>query len=420
MTRYLLIFLIVLSTSVLADEQVDTLKGPDNVFETKIKSDNGDTLDYGGLTSISVNAGPTPQVERILMSFANLADSVGAGQIITSAVASLYAWGATEGASISVYQMFRPWYEGSDSGAVANGVACGKGWYYVCGAGVDSTWSKFMVGDSSDAGVPNRGSGPNWVNSGTHAPTAASAADWANPTYVFSDWDQYFATIGGAAEDYYLYATDFDFAIPTTAIIDSIITTLTGKEVSAGGAVKVRLVKDGTTAVSTTWDQAVTTTNATYTDNEVPLWGITWTPAEINASTFGLRVEWTGSGTVVSVDGVAIWVVYHVGYDRAATAMSTVTVDSVGRFEWALDSAWINAIYKGTITTDMGMIFIGNTADSLTSFTSSEGTEAEWPLIIVTHEDTATTATGVPNVLHGPDGSGVLHSPEGGSVLHGP
>jgi hypothetical protein len=123
-----------------------------------------------------------------------------------------------------------------------------------------------------------------------------------------------------------LRATNYGFTIPTDATIDGIELVMfhwQGTELGHAAENTLRLVKAGS---------MVGTNNASGTEiqrdgsgpEEPPveitlgsptdLWGTSWTPAEINASTFGVQFHLFGGGgiegAIVKVDKMAIKVYY--------------------------------------------------------------------------------------------------------------
>jgi hypothetical protein len=70
--------------------------------------------------------------------------------------------------------------------------------------------------------------------------------------------------------------------------------------------------------------------------------------------------------------------------DRSSTAMSSTVVDGTGYFSWAVDTALVRAWDAGT-KAEFGVILIETSAGLLTTFTSSEGTAGQEPLLIITY-----------------------------------
>lgn len=378
MTRWLFI-LCLLATS--AFSEVDTLRGTTNTWDVHIRQNaNYNQYDHGINTNLGVynSAG---NHRKLFVGTANLASVIGANRIITSMVLMPYA--NTEGdASIGMYEPFKPVYEGTKSAGWAEGATCWEGWYWdTAVAVVDSSWGAAGCNAASDTGSQNRGTN---VSSAIKYPTSASGS-WTDFANVYTSNNIYASYSGNKARAF--IATGFGLAIPSDAIIDTVIAYYEGYYTTSVGQVDVNFTKDGTNVVGETWylGLSLTESDAEHTSSGVAaLWGTTFTPAEVNASTFGIKVANDAVQTTVYCDRLALRIAYHIGFDRTATAMDTVVVDSVGRFSFDIDTALANAWYTGT-KDEFGVVFISNTADVLTLFTSSEGTEAQWPWFIVTH-----------------------------------
>jgi hypothetical protein len=124
----------------------------------------------------------------------------------------------------------------------------------------------------------------------------------------------------------YLQVKNFGFNIPTAATICGIeaqvIKSATDIDLLIIGAYVrdnvVRIIKNNTVTgsnkkKSAEWGDAPTT--ATYGNDADPLWGTTWSPAEINSNNFGLAISAeikTGIGLlpVVNIDHISLTVSY--------------------------------------------------------------------------------------------------------------
>jgi len=178
------------------------------------------------------------------------------------------------------------------------------------------------------------------VSSGLTYPTVAvDAADvgtvaWTNPANALTNNDTYATvTLNSGAISHHLKTTGYGFAIPTDATITGIQLTIDRYTSGPVGSTRirdseVRLVKAGTVigdnkaATSTDWPRSGATTNYGSTSN---LWGTTWTPTDINDSTFGAALAVTTPNTsnrTAYVDYLAITVTYTRG--------TTTTVDCGG------------------------------------------------------------------------------------------
>lgn len=146
-------------------------------------------------------------------------------------------------------------------------------------------------GFGQSAGPNNAGTGQNVTGVGTIA--------WTNPGNIVSDNNVYatavLPTTGSISN--YLRGTNYGFAIPSNATILGITVTI-GKYSSnfigftAVNDNAVNLVKagavTGTNKAQGTWPTSET---ATAYGGAADLWGTTWTPADINASTFGVVIS---------------------------------------------------------------------------------------------------------------------------------
>lgn len=165
-----------------------------------------------------------------------------------------------------------------------------------------------------------------------------------------------------------LWAKNMGFAIPEDATIQGISVTI-GRFTSGSSSPLIRdntvsLTKDGSAFVGD--NNAVTGTNwptsegtRTY-GSASSLWGTTWTPAEINATTFGvgLRASNTNSSSrTASVDYMNITVTYSVP-GGPSFAQTAVNDSSAG------NTAWSNA---GDVDADDGQYATANVATGSTS-----------------------------------------------------
>lgn len=172
-------------------------------------------------------------------------------------------------------------------------------------------------------------------NTGEKIP--ASAANEASPVTAWQDLTDIFssnnndASYAGTSQDT-IYVTNFSMAVPTDATIDTIFVSIEG-EGSASQASRRRvvffIVKDGKTVVG------IQSSNQTLgfelditvrsTGTTTPLFGTTFTEAEVNASGFGIALWKTASqaGTIF-IDQVTMYIAYTEAGGEKATVMSTV------------------------------------------------------------------------------------------------
>jgi hypothetical protein len=173
----------------------------------------------------------------------------------------------------------------------------------------------------------NAGTGANVLGPGT--------VNWTNPGNITADDTNYAtANLGINATSEYLQGTNYGFAIPAGATISGIAISIMRQSSSNNLGYSVndsnlRLLKAGTLvgsnyAVTTDWPTSMTA--ATY-GGAADLWGTTWTPAQINASDFGVSLsaynQSPGAGRIASVDYMQITVTY-----TPALTPTTLTVDA--------------------------------------------------------------------------------------------
>ena len=160
--------------------------------------------------------------------------------------------------------------------------------------------------------------GPNNATSGVNV-TGIGTVAWTNPGNALAN-DNSFATIAvNNATSNYLQTSGYGFSIPSDATITGILVTIGRfQNTTAGGNdirdTEVRLLKSGTVTgsnLAVTGTEWPTTEGAATYGSTSNLWGTTWTPAEINASNFGvaLAVNSTNSRTG-SVDYITVTVTY--------------------------------------------------------------------------------------------------------------
>lgn len=157
-------------------------------------------------------------------------------------------------------------------------------------------------------------------SSGPNSPTSAVNIDnggssWSNVGNILTSDDSR-ATRAFTFFSDYLTATGFGFSIPPTDVIDGIVVEIEKSRTSGGlNAVfdlGVQLTKDGAAFIGNNYANGTNwpTTEAYISyGGSTDLWGATWTPAEINAATFGVGIYVIGSNTA-RVDHIRI-TVYH-------------------------------------------------------------------------------------------------------------
>ncbi|MDP2598346.1 MAG: hypothetical protein Q8P49_00780 [Candidatus Liptonbacteria bacterium] len=152
---------------------------------------------------------------------------------------------------------------------------------------------------------------------------ATGTLSWSNPSNVTSSDDQYATTAvlpPSNTPSNYLKATDFGFSIPTEATVAGIVVEVERKDgiTSSFNDVDINIVKNNVIQSSTnkstgaSWPS--TDTYASF-GNSTDLWGQTWTPTDINSSTFGFALSGIGNSGISEsayVDHIRIKVFYTI------------------------------------------------------------------------------------------------------------
>ena len=185
---------------------------------------------------------------------------------------------------------------------------------------------------------PGTSTSANYPASGADTAGGNSGCSWGSPANVGSGASTTSCNVAanatGNASSHFLYASNFGFAIPSDATITGITLEIRRNAAATSALVDnvVRLAKTnnqtnlGTSfANATTWPSTLTT--QTYGD-AAALWGTTWTPAEINASTFGAVLSVsnaTGTARSATVDWFRITVAYtfSTAPDRKSTRLNS-------------------------------------------------------------------------------------------------
>ena len=156
--------------------------------------------------------------------------------------------------------------------------------------------------------------GPNFPNTEINATRAGSDSVWNNPGDASSSNNVRAVTAflmdDGELTDY-LKATDLGFSIDGSATIDGVVVEVEGRNPQAGGVLyeELFLVKDGTIRTDGTNGAAKEgfpsmpgADEFTSFNDSTSLWNLTWTPAQINATGFGVAVVCQGDNSTDSED----------------------------------------------------------------------------------------------------------------------
>lgn len=182
----------------------------------------------------------------------------------------------------------------------------------ICPGGSGSLSSSTICTGGSPTSV-----GPNNAGTGADDNTVGTGV-WATPGNISVAGTPYATqNLASNATTHYLVATNYGFAIPAGATINGITMVINRQVASTSNMTdnSVKIVKGGTItgtnlASGSSWPNSFGT--ATY-GGPANLWGTTWTPADINASNFGVAIAGTstsGSTRQVDVDYIRITVTY--------------------------------------------------------------------------------------------------------------
>jgi len=265
--------------------------------------------------------------------------------------------------------------------ALANGVYC---WRVraVDQHGLAGPWSATrsvtVNVPLSQTRSPAAGACTNQAGIGTIAWGATGNAVSSNGSYAS-------ATVDGQTTNY-LRCLSYAFSIPAGATIVGIEVNVERKSdrTQNGGSedAAMRLVKAGTIQATDRSSGTIYTTGDVVEPHGSPtdLWGTTWTPAEINAATFGaafaaVKANSAGNPHVITVDHIAITVHYTVPIfvapgnfnafetGTAAGAISGVIVTKVAGTAFSLDVVAITSgAQEALFTSAVRVELLGNTA----------------------------------------------------------
>jgi Tfp pilus assembly protein PilX len=236
------------------------------------------------------------------------------GQLTRTLTRKAQVYGVNEGATVSAWSRF--YHDNEDvcltirdvsipTSISARGDICMQGTAQITGADsrFEAGGNVYMTNGASTSAARSAGAGTGWTN-----PGFVGASDNQRATVT--------VTPGGQSPN--LDASSFGFAIPSNATITGISASVERGASASGyiGDVDVYLLKNGATtgvtdhATSGDWNSSDAV--RTYGSSN-DTWGTSWTPAQVNASNFGLRfkVDSDAPGNVTaSVDHISITVYY--------------------------------------------------------------------------------------------------------------
>jgi hypothetical protein len=167
--------------------------------------------------------------------------------------------------------------------------------------------------------------GPNNPTLGINV--AGAGVDWATPTNIYaSDDARATAALAAGQNTDYLRATGFGFAIPVGSTINGIIADFERSKTGTGDCEDygVQIVQAGVEAGADRAHLGLWPGADAYDAHggAADLWGLAWTPAQINAVNFGVSIQAYETGAVnactARVDHVRITVYYTAASSRKA------------------------------------------------------------------------------------------------------
>lgn len=156
-----------------------------------------------------------------------------------------------------------------------------------------------VVGWSGGGGPASQG--PNY-GSAASSDNSVGSLVWSNPSYANSATDGNLSASVSATdmpfETQYLKLSGYGFSIPSGATINGITVNIRRQRstnfTTDGWDVKLYLLKGGVVsgnnkaATTTLWPSSVTGFQVATYGGASDLWGGTWTPSDINSSSFGI------------------------------------------------------------------------------------------------------------------------------------
>lgn len=166
-----------------------------------------------------------------------------------------------------------------------------------------------------------------WVIAGTGANvTGIGTAAWPNPSNVTADDDtasQPSVAVGQNVQMNYLVGSNFGLSVPATATILGIEARAQMRDATSFGFAVADLTHMIVAKDSGTLGSDLVTTNVALTSSFVDytrgsaseLWGLSWTPAEVNAADFAVYISAFTDNIISFAPGIpacdAIWVRVH-------------------------------------------------------------------------------------------------------------
>lgn len=205
------------------------------------------------------------------------------------------------------------------------------------------------------------------ATAGPNATLTGATSGWTSATSIYAQ-DATYATYAGSSGTAYLLGTNFGFSIPAGSTINGITVDIWGFNNNAtvtNRQIKVSLTKTGNSTVAGTTKTAVTlpTANGQVTQGTASdLWGTTWTVADLNSTSFGVKIadNDTTIGGTLSIDYVRVTVSYTPTTTLAEGATGTTATACPGNALQKIDGfsfttgAGTDNITALTVTTTNG------------------------------------------------------------------
>lgn len=234
--------------------------------------------------------------------------------------------------------------------------------------------------------------GPNSPDVGNEYAFSGGTINWSSENDIFSsNNNRAQATLNTSSITEYLRATDFDFALPSGAVINGIQVGIErqASEDSDLRDYEVRLVTGLTGSAATSTNYAKTTSGDAWQEDAdeietyggvADLWGVAWTEAQIESSTFGVILavrnhETSGPSETAEVDHVTVTVTYTAG-DTTAPTVTNVTSSTTNGSYNAGDSVFVQVTFSETVFVTGGPRILLETGatDRNATYTSGSGT----------------------------------------------
>lgn len=153
--------------------------------------------------------------------------------------------------------------------------------------------------------------GPNFPNAAISI--AGGFDDWTNPSNVLASDSAVASTPGTTSQSDILAATSFGFTLPSDVTVSGFEITASVFVLTAGNTIDVAVTKDGANGNGNSHNS--TAAGVTTLGGSTDLWGWTGgttpTPAEVNASAFGILMDSINDfGGTTSIDYVTMTVYY--------------------------------------------------------------------------------------------------------------